>query len=139
MKPLQHAEPRFDLDLQYGQQGELQIGDFLEWIASGNGRVEVKRKRYLDHRLYVETHSDKGRTGNYQASGINVTTALLWTFVIGDTGIHIAVPTAALRAAIEDPSSKPVEERDGSCPTRGVLIDFCVLLYRLKQRSMRTP
>ena len=36
-------EPRFDLDLQYGKQGELQIEEFLKWIATGNGRVEIKR------------------------------------------------------------------------------------------------
>jgi hypothetical protein len=69
------AEPRFDLDYAYGRQGELQIGEFLEWIANGNGQVEVKRKRFLDLDFYVETHCDKGRKGNYQPSGISVTTA----------------------------------------------------------------
>lgn len=128
------AEPRFDLDLKYGRQGELQIADFLEWIANGDGRVEVKRKRYLDHKIYVETHCDKGRTGVYEPSGINATTALLWTFVFDDTGIHVAIPTELLKEAIDDASSVDKEERDGSCPTRGKLVDFCVLLFRLRQK-----
>ncbi len=128
------AEPRFDRDFTYGRQGELQIGEFLDWIATGNGRVEVKRKRYLDHRIYVETHCDKGRTGVFQPSGINVTAAHLWAFVLDDTGIHISIPTDLLRQALDDPSSRDAEERDGSCPTRGKLVDFCVLLFRLKQR-----
>jgi hypothetical protein len=130
-------EPRFDLDLPYGKQAELQIAEFLDWIADGNGRVEVKHKRYLDHVLYIETHCDKGRTGCYQPSGINVTTAQLWVFVIADTGVHIAIPTELLRIMVADSSSRPVEERDGSCPTRGVLIDFCVLLWTLKRQRAR--
>jgi hypothetical protein len=129
------AEPRFDRDLKYGVQGELQINDFLEWVASGNAQVETKRKRYLDHKLYVETDSDPGRRGYYTPSGINVTTAALWCFVIGDTGCHVAIPTELLRQMLTDPSSRPVEEEDGGVPTRGMLIDFCVLLYRQKQRG----
>lgn len=136
-----HSEPRFDLDLPYGKQGELQITEFLEWIADGNGRVEVKHKRYLDHRFYIETHCDKGRRGVFQPSGINVTTAHVWAIVIGETGIHVAIPTDLLRLMVADESSRPAEERDGTCPTRGVLVDFCVLLYRLKsqQKTRRTP
>jgi len=129
------SEPRFDLDLPYGKQAELQIGEFLDWIADGNGQVEVKHKRYLDHKLYVETHCDKGRTGTYRPSGISVTTAHCWVFVIGDTGVHVAIPTDLLRLMLTDPSSRYREERDGSCPTRGMLVDFCVLLWTLKRQS----
>lgn len=125
-------EPRFDLDLPYGKQAELQIAEFLDWIADGNGRVEVKHKRYLDHVLYIETHCDKGRRGVWQPSGINVTTAAMWVFVIGETGCHVAIPTDLLRLMVADSSSRPSQETDGNCPTRGVLVDFCVLLYRLK-------
>lgn len=132
-------EPRFDLDLPYGKQAELQIAEFLEWIADGNGRVEVKHKRYLDHKLYIETHCDKGRTGCYQPSGINVTVADVWVFVIADTGVHVAIPTDLLRLMVTDTHSRPAAETDGTCPTRGMLIDFCVLLYRLKCQARRTP
>jgi hypothetical protein len=127
------AEPRFDIDLSYGKQGELQIGDFLKWIASGNGRVEVKRKRILDLELYVEQEKDPGCTGHYVPGGINETTAQLWCFVVGDTGIHVGIPTAILREAVAWPSSRPKECSRGSCPTRGMLVNFGMLLRRLKQ------
>lgn len=130
MRPDKTAEPRFDIDATYGGQGELLLADYLTWLAEGNGRIEVKRKRYCDLRFYVETHCDKGRRGEYQPSGISVTTASAWAFVIADTGISIIVPTDELRAMITDSSTKDVAEADGTCPTRGKLINLTVLLGR---------
>jgi hypothetical protein len=130
-------EPRFDLDLKYGKDGERRIREVFDWLAGDDPRAEVKRKRVLDHRVYVETSCDRGRTGVYHPSGINVTTASVWVFVIDDTGIHIAIPTALIRQQVDDPSSKTVEGPRGTCPTRGVLIDFCVLLYKLKCERAR--
>jgi hypothetical protein len=137
MKPDGIAEPRFDIDATYGGQGELQIADYLTWLAAGNGRIEVKRKRYLDLNFYVETHCDKGRRGCFQPSGISVSTAAAWAFVIGDTGISLIIPTDELRAMLTDSSSQDREERDGSCPTRGKLVSLNVLLYR--RRSPQRP
>lgn len=133
------AEPRFDLDYSYGRQGELQIGEFLHWIASGNGQVEVKRKRYLDLEFYIETECDKGRKGVFEPSGISITTAEAWAFVIGETGISIIVPTSELRAMLDDVTAKNKTETDGRCPTRGKLINLGVLLYRHKQRDRLKP
>lgn len=133
MKP-RRGEPRFDIDFKYGRQGELQIGELLDWIAAGNGRVEVKRKRILDLHFYVETHCDKGRTGAFASSGISVTTAHAWAFCIDDTGVAIIVPTDRLREMLDDPSTRDKCERDGSCPTRGKLVSLAVLLLREKQR-----
>lgn len=129
------AEPRFDIDYAYGRKGELIIGDFLRGIADGKGRVEVKRKRYLDWWFYVETHCDKGRTGNFEPSGISVTEAEAWAVVFGDTGISLLVPTHELRALIDDASSRDRTESDGQCPTRGKLVNLVVLLWRHKQQA----
>lgn len=131
------AEPRFDLDYAYGREGEIQIDQLLQWIVSGNGQVEVKRKSYLDLNFYVETHCDKGLAGVYQPSGISVTTASVWAFVLGDTGISVLVPSDTLRAMLDDASSEDKEETHGSCPTRGKLIRLAVLLYRCKQQRDR--
>ena len=98
----------------------------------------MKRKRFIDDKLYVETHQDKRRRGLYEPSGINVTTARLWVFLIDDTGIHIAVPTDVLREAVLDASCVDVAESDGGNPTRGKLLDLHVLLYRLKKYGKRT-
>jgi hypothetical protein len=94
------AEPRFDIDVKRGRQGELQIGEFLDWIASRNGRVEVKTKSYCDLELYIEQEKDPGCTGRYVPGGINETTADLWCIVIEGTGIHVAIPTDLLRQAV---------------------------------------
>jgi hypothetical protein len=131
------AEPRWDIDVEYGKQGELQIDELLEWIAKGNGRVEVKRKRILDFSLYVETACDKGRRGVYQPSGIATTRAEVWVFCLGDTGIAIMIPTALLRDALDDPSTRDKQELDGSCPTKGKLVNLAVLLYRFKKQRER--
>ena len=122
------AEPRFDRDLAYGQQGELLIEDYLSWIAKGNGQVEVKKKRRLDLEFYVETECDKGRTGVYEPSGINVTTADMWAFVIGDTGMAFCLPTGLLRKAVQDKAARIVSENDGSCPTRGKLVNIGTII-----------
>jgi hypothetical protein len=137
MKPDGKAEPRFDIDLPYGRQAELQLADYLSWLAEGNGRIEVKRKRRLDLWFYVETHCDKGRRGVYAPSGISTTGAAAWAFTIADTNISIILPTEDLRAALIDPSTRDCEENDGSCPTRGRLVSLNVLLYRHQRRQQQ--
>lgn len=122
------AEPRFDIDLPYGQQGELQVGTYLEWIAGGNGRVEVKRKRRTDLQFYVETSCDKGRRGQYQPSGIHATEADAWAFVVADTGITVIVPTDLLKATLLHRSVRAKAEDDGECPTQGLLVHFAAIL-----------
>jgi hypothetical protein len=135
MKPDGKAEPRFDIDLAYGKQAELQIADYLTWLAEGNGRIEVKRKRPLDLFFYVETENDPGRTGVYRPSGISVTTAAAWAFTIADTNISLIIPTDELRAMLTDGSTRDCAEHDGSCPTRGRLVSLNVLIYRHKRRQ----
>lgn len=130
-------EPRFDIDYAYGRQAELQIGDLLQWIASGNGRVEVKRKRILDLDFYVETHCDKGRTGHYTPSGISVTEAHVWAFVLGETGMSVLIPTEDLHAVLDDPSVQDKEQPRGAYPTKGKLVNIAVLLYRYQQRHAK--
>ena len=111
-----------------------QVGDLLEWVARGNGRVEVKRKRRLDLEFYVETECDKGRVGIYKPSGINATTADAWAFIIGDTEITILLPTTLLRAAIKHRTAKPKAEGDGSCPTKGYLVNLAAILDTHKNK-----
>ena len=122
------AEPRFDIDLPYGQQGELLLKTYLEWIADGNGRAEVKRKRYLDLEFYVEQFCDKGRRGVYEPSGINVTETELFAYVIADTGIAVCFPSDLVRAAVLHPAARDKECVEGNCPTRGKLVHFAGFL-----------
>lgn len=116
------AEPRFDLDLNYGREAEERLAEFFDWIAGGSGQVEVKRKRIVDLSLYVEQSCDKGRTGRFQPSGISVSTAHVWAFAVANTGIMIVIPAALLRESLSHPSVVDKAETDGSCPTRGKLV-----------------
>jgi hypothetical protein len=138
-EPNDKPEPRFDRDYSYGRQGELDIGETLEWIARGNGQVEMKRKRRIDLFFYIETHCDKGRRGHYEPSGISITTAKLWIFSIHDTAIYVAIPTEIVREMITDPSTQDKAEPRGSCPTRGRLINLRIALCNYARRHYEAP
>lgn len=126
-------EPRFDIDYEFGRQGELQIGDLLDAIAKGDGRVEIKTKRIIDAVFYVEQEHDPGRRGYYKPSGISTTDAAMWAYVIADTDVYVWFPTELLRRMMNEPSSKPATCDRGSCPTRGKLVNLGATLCRLKR------
>lgn len=116
MTPEGH-EPRWDIDLAYGEDGEATVADLLGASAA---RVEVKRKRRRDFKFYVETAQSPLANDAYQPSGINTSEADYWAFVIADTGIIVCVPRERLRAVAV--SAPQVEERDGDNPTKGRLV-----------------
>lgn len=121
-------EPRFDLDYEYGHQGELFITNVVD--ALKNNRIEVKRKRYEDDSFYVEYQCLK--RGKWEPSGIQTTECELWAYVIGDTSVAVIVGTDRLREAARYvwkwmPGSRK-EEKDGSHPTKGVLVPFVMLV-----------
>lgn len=116
-------EPAFDMDRQYGEEGEGTVRDVLGLRAH---RIEVKRKSYVDEQFYVEWEHDPGRRGRYKPSGLQVTKAAYWAYVVGDTGLIVLVPTVLLRQARE--LGDPAEETDGSCPTRGTLVSLDLVL-----------
>lgn len=125
-------EPRWDHDVAYGKQGELQTMNLLEWIARGNGRLETKIKRYLDFDFYVETECFSQRTRRYELSGINKTEAHAYLFHLADTGLAVFIPTRLLRLAICHPTVRRKEERDGLNPTRGALVNLAAILAAAK-------
>ena len=66
------GEPRWDRDYTYGRRGELQVNNYLDWIACGNGRVETKRKSYIDLELYIELECDYRQNRHVLAIRISV-------------------------------------------------------------------
>lgn len=137
LRPRGKAEPRFDRDFVYGRQGELQINDYLKWIADGNERLETKRKSYVDAELYIETHHDPGRRGMFVPSGISTTAAHAWAFVVDDSGIAVVIPTDLLRQAISHSSARDRECTDGTCPTKGKLVNLNYLMLLERRRLER--
>lgn len=111
-------QPEWDIDREYGEDGEDTVRRFL---ALDKSRIETKRKRIPDDIFYVETHQSP-HLGGFRPSGINTTAAEYYIYVIADTGVMVAIPVPLLKAAALN--AKRVNERDGSNPTRGRLVRF---------------
>ncbi len=116
-------EPRWDIDYQIGIQGEMWASDLRE--ALQNGSVEVKNdKEFIKTgNIYVEYECKRG--GIYQPSGIKVTTALAWMFVLVEGAFGLVFATDTLIQTARNAYRDPRNHRDcvrGGNPTHGVII-----------------
>jgi hypothetical protein len=87
----------FDLDFRYGYAGEQLVEELLT-----NGKtVEVKRDRrwHETGNLYIEFDCWFNSTQSWQPSGISVTKADYWAFVLEESVLMI--PTINLIQAVE--------------------------------------
>lgn len=116
----------FDIDFERGAQGELLVTDIRRMLADGSGTIEVKTDfRFVEfQRFYIEREC-RGRDGTWRPSGIAVTKATFWAFVLGKhPGIFI-FDTDWVKRATEFAAQD--ERNHASCdygenPTRGVLV-----------------
>jgi hypothetical protein len=115
------AEPRFDLDLGYGLNGEATA------MAWHQGKHEVKTKRYRDLKFYVELEQNTLGSG-WRLSGLNTSESPYWEFVIDTTGVVVALPKVRLTRAVHLSWGVAKEEKDGDNPTRGRLLSLTDLL-----------
>lgn len=120
-------EPRWDIDLARGQQGEMFVRRITEMLANGNGQIEVKYDAWWlkTGRLFIERECL--RRGKYEPSGIITTQALIWAFVAGKHEFMVAIATDHLRRAVDYsiqrwPGNGDAKCDRGSHPTRGVYI-----------------
>jgi hypothetical protein len=127
-------EPNFDIDLKRGQQGELYTADIIDALAEAKGQVEVKtdERALQTQRVYVEYECRK--FGGWEKSGIAISTAEFWAFVLGGDTVVIS-PTWRVRNASRrlwrDQPGLRVECRRGSHPTKGIAIPLKYLLLEL--------
>lgn len=128
--------PDFDIDFKYGRQGELFVTSVRR--AMEEGRVEVKRdgKFAETGNLYVEFRCF--RRGKWRPSGLATTDAELWVFVLGDSETALVVPTELLKSICRDlyERGRIAEERDGSHPTKGVLVKVSHLMAEIRRDEM---
>lgn len=129
-------QPKWDIDLAFGEEGERQVADML---GLGAEKLEVKRDA-LFHRtgkVYIEVSQDPGGQGYYKPSGIHVTEADYWVFVCGEAVTFI--PTQVLRDYVAAQTDKP---RDGGMsgdnPTKGYTESLRTLLHLAAQRGQDT-
>jgi hypothetical protein len=117
-------EPRFDLDYEYGRDGELMFGDVVRAIGRGELSVEVKRKRKPDGLFYVEFEQNPYDRGSWKPSGVRVSTADYWAFVVASTGVVLLVPRSRLVAAYRHHVGRVAEVTRGDNPTLGRLLSL---------------
>lgn len=112
----------FDIDLPHGQKGEALVKELLFGVK----RVEVKRQDRAPQfgSLYIETEHDPGARGLYRPSGLSITDADYWAFVIG--AFVVMAPTVWLRE--QGKTCRAVQQADGSCPTRGFRLPLARLM-----------
>jgi hypothetical protein len=88
----------FDLDFGYGRKGEQLVDELL----TGGRTVEVKRDRkwFKTNNLYIETECYFVKTEAWAPSGLGVTEAAYWAFVLQES--TLIVPTDVLRFAVKE-------------------------------------
>ena len=130
--------PDFDIDYEYGKQGELFVTSVAQ--AMKEGRVEVKRdgKFAETGNLYVECACY--RRGQWRPSGIRLTDNPpdIWVFVLGDSETALVIPTERLRAVCKPlwDAGRVAGENDGSHPTKGVLVKVSQLMAEIRRWDM---
>ena len=88
----------FDLDFGFGRKGEQLVDELL----TGGRTVEVKRDRkwFKTNNLYIETECYFQKTSAWAASGLGVTEAAYWAFVLQES--TLIVPIDVLRYAVKE-------------------------------------
>lgn len=120
----------FDLDFSYGRKGE----QLVEELLTDGKRVEVKRDRkwHLTGNVYIETECFFTKNNAWAPSGLAVTEAEYWAFVLKKTVLMI--PTDVLWYAVNNFG------RDISCEippniSKGYLVKVVDLIEATKQVS----
>lgn len=88
----------FDLDFSYGRKGE----QLVEELLTEGKKIEVKRDRkwHLTGNVYIETECFFTKNNEWSASGLAVTEAEYWAFVLKKTVLML--PTEVLWYAVQN-------------------------------------
>jgi len=124
-------EPDFDVDIEFGAQGELYVMGIINELKSGS--VEVKNDAMASkfRNVYIECSCE--RRDGWHRSGIRTTGADFWAHILAGEVVVIA-PTERWRNLAKRHWGDPNYERDmprGSHPTRGLVFPLSRLLTEL--------
>jgi hypothetical protein len=119
-------DSNWDLDLRAGLSGESKVADLLSLDT-----VEVKtdRRWYETGNIYIETECWYKASQTWEPSGIRVSKATHWAYVLEDS--VIIVPTYRLREALWE-TAKPITCNIPPNPSRGYLITPGALLEYIR-------
>lgn len=115
-------DSNWDLDLRAGEVGESKVADLLSLDT-----VEVKtdRRWWETGNVYIETECWYQSSQSWEPSGIRVSKATHWAFVLEDT--VLIVPTQRLREVVWS-AGRPITCNIPPNPSRGYLITPIALL-----------
>lgn len=127
----------FDLDLARGRTGELFVDDICQMLGNRSIEIEVKNDDKFEEyrRLYVE-HECRGRDGVWRSSGLNVTKAKVWAFVVNNRSGVLIFETDWLRRAVALARKDPRNIKEckyGENPTRGVVVYLAHLASSMRR------
>lgn len=123
-------QPRFDLDRQVGEQGELFVHSIADALRSGLVEVKYEQAASKYGNVYIEFACRRG--GQFLPSGIDKTESDLWAWVLGRDAPQIAVVApVALARAVKERAVREGAIRNtirGSHPTNGAVVSLEKLL-----------
>jgi len=120
-------DSNWDLDLRAGLSGESRVADLLSLDT-----VEVKTdRRWIETgNVYIETSCYYVKSNSWELSGLSVSKATHWAFVLEDT--VVIVPTYRLKEAIGR-IGKTITCNIPPNPSRGYLINVSSLIELVRQ------
>jgi len=121
----------WDLDLRDGELGESKVADLLSLDT-----VEVKTdRRWKDTgNLYIETECWYVGDESWKPSGVRVSQATHWAFVLEDS--VLIIPLHRLKEAIWE-VGKPITCNIPPNPSRGYLVTPAVLLEHVRTARLK--
>lgn len=120
-------DSNWDLDLRDGLTGESKVADLL-----GMDTVEVKTdRRWVETgNVYIETWCYYKSSDSWEQSGISVSKATHWAFVLEDT--VLIIPLYRLREAVGR-VGRPITCNIPPNPSRGYLLNVSSLIELVRQ------
>ena len=124
-------DSNWDIDIRDGREGESMVADLLSMDT-----VEVKRDRrwHETGNVYIETECFYQNSQSWEPSGVRVSKATHWAFVLEDS--VLIVPLHRLKEAIWE-QGKPITCNIPPNPSRGYLIKPVVLLEHIRTARAR--
>jgi hypothetical protein len=95
--------PHFDIDFSRGLIGEDLVKSLPEAIKDGTIEVKTDYRAQETGNFYIETWQySKQDESNKKQSGINITTATFWAFVIPQTSSMFLIRTDELKSLMRE-------------------------------------